>query len=146
MQYRLTQSGQTNEWTLFTMAKRRVSRKTKRRGSRKSQTKFRTALMRLRRLKPHHQCEAMKMANNGFIRQMCTHIKKLRHRQFSGKQVKGLKRHASKLRTLSNPKVSLTKKRQLLSQRGGFLSMLAPMLMSVVGPAIQGIASAIRGR
>ena len=84
------------------------------------------------------------MANNGFIRQMCTHVKKLRYKKLTGKQVKSLKRHAPKLRTLANSKVSLTKKRKLLSQRGGFLSVLAPILMSTIGPAIQGIASGAR--
>lgn len=81
------------------------------------------------------------MANNGFIRQMCTHIKKLRHKKLRGKQIKALKRHAPKLRTLVNSKVPLSKKRRLLSQRGGLLPMLAPILMSTIGPAIRGIAS-----
>ena len=84
------------------------------------------------------------MANNGFIRQMCTHIKKLRHKKLSGKHVKVLKRHAPKLRQLASSKVPLAKKRRLLSQRGGFLSMLAPVLMSTIGPAIKGIASGAR--
>ena len=81
------------------------------------------------------------MANNGFIRQMCTHIKNLRYKKLKGKQIKALKRHAPKLRKLVSSKVSLNKKRRLLSQRGGFLSMLAPVLMSSIGPAIRGIAS-----
>ena len=130
------------------MTKRRVSRKRGRKRGRKinkSSAKFRTALMRLRKLKPHHQCEAMKMANNGFIRQMCTHIKKLRHRKLSKKQVKGLKRHAAKLKTLANSKVSIAKKRRILSQRGGFLPVIAPLLMSAIGPVVRGIASAITG-
>ena len=127
------------------MAKRRVSRKRGRKTN-KSSTKFQTALMRLRKLKPHHQCEAMKMANNGFIRQMCTHIKKLRHKKLSKKQTKGLKRHAAKLRTLANSNVSINKKRRILSQRGGFLSMLAPLLVNAIGPVVRGITSAISGK
>ena len=84
------------------------------------------------------------MANNGFIRQMCTHIKKLRYKKLKGKQVKVLKRHAHKLKTLANPKVSLAKKRQLLSQRGGFLPMIAPLLMNVAKPIIEGISSVFK--
>ena len=51
---------------------------------------FRTALMRLKRLKSHHQCQAMRMANNAFIRQMCTHVKKLRYKKLKVKQAKAL--------------------------------------------------------
>ena len=123
------------------MTKRRPSRKANR-----SNTKFRLALLQLKRLKPHHQCEAMKMANNGFIRQMCTHVKKLRRAKLNGKQIKSLKRHRNKLRTLANANVSLTRKRKLLSQRGGFLPFLIPLLGSIVGPAIKGIANVITGQ
>ena len=80
------------------------------------------------------------MANNGFIRQMCTHIKKLRYKKLKGKQVEVLKRHPHKLRT-----VSLNKKRQLLSQRSGFLPVIAPLLMSVAKPIIEGISSVFKG-
>ena len=97
--------------------------------------------MRLKKLKPHHQCQAMRMANNSFIRQMCTHVKKLRYKKLKVKQAQALKRHASKLRSLSNPRVSIASKRKIMSQRGGFLSLLAPVLMSTIGPAIRGIAS-----
>ena len=123
------------------MAKRRATRKVS-----KSTAKFRTALIRLKKLKPHHQCMAMKMANNGFIRQMCTHIKKLRYKKLKGKQAKAVKRHAQKLKTLADSKVSLRAKRRLLSQRGGFLSMIAPVLMSAIGPAIRGISNLISGK
>ena len=132
------------------MAKRTSSkrRSTRRRAPAKrsaSSVNFRTAMGRLRRLKPHHQCQAMKLANNDFIKQMCTHIRKLRHKRgLNHKQVDGLRRHAPKLRTLANTKVSLKKKRNLLSQRGGFLPMIAPLLMSVAAPVIKGLASAFR--
>ena len=110
-----------------------------------SSVNFRTAMGRLRRLKPHHQCQAMKVANNDFIKEMCTHIRKLRHKKnLSRKQRHGLMRYAPKLRTLVNGKVSLKKKRSLLSQRGGFLPMIAPLIMSVAGPVLRGIASAFR--
>ena len=123
------------------MAKRRHPRKAKR-----SNTKFRSALLQLKRLKPHHQCEAMKMANNGFIRQMCTHVKKLRRTKLNGKQIQSLKRHRNKLRALANANVSLTRKRKLLSQRSGFLPLLIPLLGSIVGPTIKGIANVIAGQ
>ena len=85
------------------------------------------------------------MANNDFIRQMCIHIKKLRtQRNLKPQQITALKHHAPKLRALVNTKVPLTKKRSLLSQRGGFLPMIAPLLMSVAGPVLRGLASAFR--
>ena len=87
----------------------------------------------------------MEMANNDFIRQMCIHIKKLRtQRNLKPQQIAALKRHAPKLRALVNTKVPLTKKRSLLTQRGGFLPMIAPLLMSVAGPVLRGLASAFR--
>ena len=119
--------------------KRRTSRKQR---SRKSSTKFRNALLRLKKLKPHHQSEAMKMANNGFVREMCSHVKKLRHAKIEGNRSSALKRHATKLRSLANSKIAISKKRKILSQRGGFLPLLIPAITSVLGS----LAGVVRGR
>ena len=87
----------------------------------------------------------MRVANNDFIKQMCIHIRKLRNkRNLSHKQIDALHRHAPKLRELASTKVPLTKKRRLLSQRGGFLPMIAPLIMSVAGPVLRGLASVFK--
>ena len=128
-----------------TMPRRIPKRRVKRASVSKASVNFKTALGRLRRLKPHHQCEAMKVANNDFIKQMCLHVKKLRHKpNLNRKQREGLHRYAPKLRTLASNRVSLKKKRDVLSQRGGFLPMLAPLLMSVAGPIMRGLASVFK--
>ena len=53
----------------------------------------------------------------------------------STKEKKSLKRHRQKLRDLSNKKISIKKKRQLmLKQRGGWVTaVLAPILSSLAG-------------
>ena len=88
----------------------------------------------------------MKLANNQFIRKFCTHIKKLRHAKLNKSQRKVLQANKATLRKLANGKVSLKSKRKMLSQRGGFLPALIPLIASVAAPAIQGIVGAITGR
>lgn len=105
---------------------------------------FRRALHRLKRLKQNHQCQAIGMANDAFIRQMCTHVKKLRYnKKVNSKSAQRLKRHRGKLRQLVSPRTTLAKKRKILGQRGGFLPALLPLLISTVGPLVGGIAKAV---
>ena len=105
---------------------------------------FRRALQRLKRLKHNHQCQAIGMANDAFIRQMCTHVKKLRYsRKVNAKSAQRLKRHRGKLRQLVSARTSIAKKRKILGQRGGFLPALIPLLISTVGPLVGGIAKAV---
>ena len=76
---------------------------------------------------------------------MCIHIRKLRNkRNLNRKQIDALHRHAPKLRALASTKVSLAKKRRILSQRGGFLPMIGPLIMSVAGPVLRGLASVFK--
>ena len=103
---------------------------------------FRRALYRLKRLKPKHQCQAIGMANDAFIRQMCTHVKKLRYNK-KVKLAPRLKRHKGKLRQLVSARTSISKKRKILGQRGGFLPALLPLLVSTVGPLVGSIAKAV---
>ena len=55
------------------------------------------------------------------IREIVAQVRKLRTRKLSPKMRKVVKRNASKLRIMSDPKVSLKRKRKLLVQKGGFL-------------------------
>lgn len=103
-------------------------------------------LQKLKSLPKAHKCEAMKLANDQFIRKFCTHVKKLRHVPLRSSQRKILASNRAALKKLVNNKVSLKSKRRILSQRGGFLPALIPLIASVAGPALQGIMGALTGR
>lgn len=91
-----------------------------------------------------HKCQAMRMANDAFIRKFCSHVKKLRHANVHPAQVKVLSANRAALRKLANSKVSLKSKRKMLSQRGGFVSALIPLIASIAGPAIKGIVQVVK--
>ena len=115
---------------------------TKRKTGRKKISKFDQALIRLRKLKRDQQSKAMSFANKSFINQFCNKVKKLRHKKISPKDAKVLRRNSLKLKKLVSKKTSFSKKRKMLSQRGGFLPALLPLLAPVIGT----IASSIFGR
>lgn len=54
-------------------------------------------------------------------------------------QKKSLSRHRKVLRTLADRKVSLIKKRKLIIQKGGFLNILIPTVLSALGAVFNGI-------
>lgn len=55
------------------------------------------------------------------IRKIVSYVRKLRTQKLSPQMQKVVKRNASKLRIMSDPKVSLKRKRKLLVQKGGFI-------------------------
>ena len=57
------------------------------------------------------------------IREIVSYVRKLRTQKLSPQMKKIVKRNASKLRIMSDPNVSLKRKRKLLVQRGGFFRM-----------------------
>lgn len=59
------------------------------------------------------------------IREIVSYVRKLRTQKLSPQMKKIVKRNASKLRIMSDPNVSLKRKRKLLVQRGGFFRMMA---------------------
>ena len=132
------------------MAKRTSRKNTKRQRVSKRRTtsssKFRRAVMRLRSLKRNQQSQAIGMANDSFIRQMCSQIKKLRYKKLKGRNTKALKRHSKTLRKLVNSKTSISSKRKILSQRGGIFPLLTPILMAAAGPALGGLAGAVANK
>jgi len=129
------------------MARRRSSHRSRRQKCQSNANKkFCLTLRRLLKLKPSHRCEAMKLANNAFIRKMCTEIRKVRYMTLNIKKANAIARHGKVLRTLSNPKTSIPTKRKLLSQRGGFLPLLAPIIMAAAGPALGGLAGALANK
>ena len=110
-------------------------RKTK---SRRAPSKFAKAIQALKRMRPSQRCIAIRHANDRFIRDMVSHVRKLRNKKLSPKMVKQVKRHSQNLRWIANPKISLKKKRNRLAQKGGlaFLPLLAPIIGAVAAPII----------
>ena len=102
-----------------------------------SHSKFVKAIQTLKRMRPSQRCIAIRNSNDKFIRDVVSHVRKLRSRKLPLKMKGHVKKHAKSLRLIANPKVSLKKKRQRLSQKGGgILKVLLPILGTVAGPII----------
>lgn len=95
--------------------------------------KFDKAINQLRRMSPGKRRAAMSVANNSFIRQLSSRVRRLRHSKVSPKKVKRIRHYSHPLQQLANNKVSFASKRKILSQRGGFLPFLLPLLGPIVG-------------
>lgn len=93
---------------------------------------FANAFLRLKKLSKRRQVQAIKMANGKFIRSLCLHVKKLKHVKLPAKTVSSFRRHRKHLRSLTNSRVSIKKKRQILTQHGGFVGTLLASLASTV--------------
>lgn len=119
------------------MAKKRSKRCRKK----KCNSKFSTILCRLKKLNPTQRHQAIEIANDKFIRDFTTQVKKLRcARGLRPSLQKKLKRHGKALRKLTNKKTSIKMKRKMLSQRGGFLPLILAALPAI-GSIIGGIVS-----
>ena len=117
-------------------AQRRVKRKPRKV---KGKNSFHHTVNRLKKLSRGAQVQAMSVANNRFIRDFVTHVKRLRHQKLSPKQQKVIQRHKLKLRKLVNRRTKLSSKRHLLSQKGGFLPALIPLIAAAAGPVVAAI-------
>ena len=104
-------------------AKKRSRRGIKRRnrkGAKKScKSQFSIALRRLKKLKSHQRHQAMSIANDGFIRQFCSKVRKLKHAKIPTKSRKALQKHKKKLQKLLRKQTTVSQQRAMLSQRGG---------------------------
>ena len=118
----------------MTMAgKKKASRK---RQAKKGRSNFATALQRLKRLKYPDRREAIRMANNNFIRQFCNHLKKLRHVKVKAGTKKVLRDHKKQLRQFLNKKGYTSKRQFLLSQQGGGILKTLLRYIPIVGPFV----------
>ena len=117
-----------------------MPRRTKKK-SRRKPAKFAKAIQALKRMRPSQRTVAIRQSNDRFIRDVVSHIRKLRNTKLSPNMRKKVKRHSRKLRWMADPKISLKRKRNRLVQKGGFIPwpILAPILGAVAGP----IANAI---
>ena len=113
--------------------------------SKKKPSKFAKAIQALRRMRPHQRTIAIRQSNDRFIRDVVSHVRKLRNAKLSPKMAKQVKRHSQKLRWFINPKISLKKKRNCLVQKGGFfpalVPILGPIMGAVAGPLISSLLS-----
>ena len=85
----------------------------------------------LRKAKPKLRKSIIRAAEKDLITCLseCSHNVLNGNIQLSAKDKKALKRHRKALRELAKKKLSTTKRRNLLVQRGGFLpALLAPIL------------------
>lgn len=123
------------------MAKRRVTKRKVRRKTKRKATKFSKAIQSLQRMKGSQRSVAIRNANDKFIRDIVSHVRKLRSKTLPSKMKGKVKKHAKTLRFIGNPKVSLRRKRKVLSQKGGFalLPLLAPLAGAVLGPLVKRI-------
>jgi hypothetical protein len=133
------------------MARKRAHRGSKRRPKRhtkKGRTKGRRgqvvkpklihAMNKLKNMGASRRVEEVAAAPDGLIRDMSTALHKARKRNMTLPKglAKQVKKHAKALRTLSNPRVSIKKKRNLISQKGGGILATIARLIPVVGPVL----------
>ena len=132
---------------IHVMAKRKTNRKNKRskkRGKKSCRSNFSSALCQLKRLKGKDQSRAMSMANDSFIRQFCSRVKKLKNAKLTPKLSTKLRRHRKKLRMLTNTRTSIKRKRKALSQRGGIFPLLMAALPAIASIGSAAISAAVR--
>ena len=132
------------------MSKRRGGKRKKhsKKNGKKLQVKrqFRRAVNHLQRMSPVKQRTAVVGASNKFIRDMSGFLSKIRSK---GDLVKPshrkiLRRHRKKLKKLVNPKTSIARKRLILSQKGGIVPALIPIIVALIG-AGGGVAASAAG-
>lgn len=100
---------------------------------------FKNILTKLKKLKGAQRVQALQLANSAFLREFCSHVKKLRHVKLSPSTAKKLKRHSKILRKLIHKNSSINVKRKILTQRGGGI------LLPLIGALIPTIAAGLFG-
>ena len=127
-------------------SKRRAKRRTKRRvksGRRRQRkqivkSKLVHAMNKLKNMGASRRVEEVAAAPDRLIRDMSTALRKVRKRKVT--LPKGLanqvRKHAKTLRTLSNPRLSIKKKRSLMTQKGGGILGTIARLIPIVGPLV----------
>ena len=96
----------------------------KRRTQRGKKDKFTLTVSTLQKMKPNDRYKAIKYANDGFIRNLCSKLGKLKYKKLTRQQEKIVKKYRSKLKLLCNRHCSIKMKRRILSQKGGSLALL----------------------
>lgn len=112
-------------------------RRSKKRYGKKMQIKrqFKNAISRLHRMRPVKQRAAVVGASDKFIRDVSSFLSRIRKK---GHLVKPshrriLKKHKKKLRKLVHAKTPMHMKRLILSQKGGIIPALIPIIVALIG-------------
>ena len=115
--------------------RRPVKGHTKRRRRHPVKPKLIHAMNKLKNMGGSRRVQEVAAAPDKLIRDMSTALRKVRKRKVNLPKglAKQVKKHAKVLRTLSNPRVSIKKKRSLMSQKGGGILGTIARLIPVVG-------------
>ena len=99
--------------------------------------RFAKAISALRRMKAKNRRAAALSASNDFIRDISRFLIKIRKRPdlVKASHKKILKRNREKLRKLVYAKTPINMKRLILAQKGGFLSVLVPIIVAIISAA-----------
>ena len=116
--------------------KRHIKRR--RRRSHGVKSKLIHAMSKLKNMGASRRVEEVAAAPDRLIRDMSTALRKVRKRNVTLPQglAKQVKKHATALKTLSNARVSIKKKRSLIRQKGGGIIGTIAKLIPIVGPIV----------
>ena len=119
------------------MSQRKKSVANRRKGNLQVKTKFKRAVMSLRRMKANNQRQAVAGASNAFIKDVSSVMNRIRNNPHtvSAKHKKVIKRHRKLLRKLVNKNTSIAAKRKILLQKGGIVPFLIPIICASIGAA-----------
>ena len=97
--------------------------------------RFAQAISVLKRMKAKNQRAAAVGASNAFIRDVSGFLTKIRNRPelVKASHKKILQRHQKKLQKLVHAKTHVDMKRLILSQKGGILPALIPIIVALIG-------------
>lgn len=97
--------------------------------------KFRKAMSNLRKLSRKKQSAAIQGASNEFIQDVSKFFSQIRTKPelVPVKHRKVFRRHRLKLRKLISKRTPVSEKRHLLTQKGGFLPLLIPIISAIIG-------------
>ena len=126
--------------------KRRTNKKRHQRRRRKGRKTFKPKLIhamnKLKNMGASRRVEEVAAAPDRLIRDMSTALQKVRKRKVTLPKglAKQVKKHAKVLRSLSNPRMSIKKKRILIKQKGGgilgTIARLIPVVSPLLGPVL----------
>lgn len=129
--------------TTKTMKRRRAPKSTMKRCS----TKLISTLKRLSKLPSSQLQRQIQLANHKFVNDLCAATRKLRYAKIKLTPTlrKKLTRHRQHLRSLANRRTSVQTKKKLLTQRGGVLPFLIPLIVAGISAAGSVGAAAVHG-
>ena len=129
--------------TTKTMKRRRAPKSTMKRCS----TKLISTLKRLSKLPSSQLQRQIQFANHKFVNDLCAATRKLRYAKIKLTPTlrKKLTRHRQHLRSLANRRTSVQTKKKLLTQRGGVLPFLIPLIVAGISAAGSVGAAAVHG-